>query len=439
MRRTCSALVVLATVAVSAQTRQESAVAEWIRWAAIRLQTVEAGHGFADLQPLKRVIGEARIVSLGEATHGSREFFQLKHRLMEFLATEMGFTIFSIEANLPESSRMNDFVLRGTGDPRQLLRGMYFWTWDTEEVLDMILWMNAFNASGKGRVQFTGFDMQTPAVAMEIARAFVARYDPPYVTSYAAATDELRASTATAPTFGVATGTFPIAVAAGKRATYSGYIKTAGVTRGYAALWWRVDGESGILAFDNMSNRGVTGTTDWAPFQIDLPVAANARNINFGVLHAGNGAAWFDGLTVELDGVPYTDPTLLDLDFESTPPRGFFLGGAGYAIQVDRLEVRSGSQSLRMTYVGPDPSSGIDLGRVTATWKNVVAASTRRWPPRAFPLSPSIGGSRRWPDAGCSWRRGSTSRTGRAGLGPPTSRTRLKTSGSTCAPTRRST
>ena len=50
---------------------------------------------------------------------------------------------------------------------------MYFWTWDTEEVLDMILWMRAFNASGRGRVQFTGFDMQTPTVAMEIVRAFV--------------------------------------------------------------------------------------------------------------------------------------------------------------------------------------------------------------------------------------------------------------------------
>ena len=178
MRRTLVGLfVVVAAVVLSAQTRQEAAVAEWVRSTAIRLQTVEAGHGFADLQPLKRVVGNARIVSLGEATHGTREFFQLKHRLLEFLATEMGFTIFSIEANLPEAYRLNDYVLRGVGDPRQLLRGMYFWTWDTEEVLDMILWMRAFNASGRGRVQFTGFDMQTPIVAMEIVRAFVTRYD----------------------------------------------------------------------------------------------------------------------------------------------------------------------------------------------------------------------------------------------------------------------
>ena len=339
----------VATVALSAQRHQEAAVAEWVRSTAIRLQTVEAGHGFADLQPLKRVVGNARIVSLGEATHGTREFFQLKHRLLEFLATEMGFTIFSIEANLPEAYRLNDYVLRGVGDPRQLLRGMYFWTWDTEEVLDMILWMRAFNASGRGRVQFTGFDMQTPTVAMEIVRAFVARYDAPYMTAIARANDEIRAMSAPS-SFGVATSTFPVAVSAGKRVRYSGFIKTTGVTRGYAGLWWRVDGESGILAFDNMSNRGVTGTSEWARYQIELPVAANARNINFGALHTGDGSAWFDGLTIELDGVPYTNQSFFDLDFESTTPRGFAVGGAGYEVQLDRQVVRSGSQSLRMTY-----------------------------------------------------------------------------------------
>ena len=66
----------------------------WLRQHAIPLKTVEAGCGFDDLQPLKPVIGSARIVALGEATHGTREFFQLKHRLLEFLVTEMDFTTF---------------------------------------------------------------------------------------------------------------------------------------------------------------------------------------------------------------------------------------------------------------------------------------------------------------------------------------------------------
>jgi erythromycin esterase len=71
---------------------------DWVRVNAIRLTTPEAGHGFADLQPLKKVVGDARIVSLGEATHGSREFFQLKHRTLGFLVSEMGFSIHHSES-----------------------------------------------------------------------------------------------------------------------------------------------------------------------------------------------------------------------------------------------------------------------------------------------------------------------------------------------------
>ena len=193
---------------------QSSAPVEWIRSNAIRLATPEAGHGFADLQPLKRLIGDARIVSLGEATHGSREFFQFKHRMLEFLASEMGFSIFSIEANMPEAYRLNDYVLNGTGDPAQLLRGMYFWTWDTEEVLEMIRWMREFNQSGKGRVQFTGFDMQVPTVAADNVRSFVARYEPSYAGTVVDATGmSAKATQNSGAGFGVATGRFPIGAA----------------------------------------------------------------------------------------------------------------------------------------------------------------------------------------------------------------------------------
>jgi erythromycin esterase-like protein len=59
-----------------------------IRQHAIPLRTVKANHGFDDLQPLASVAGDARIVALGAATRGTREFFQRKHRLIEFLATQ---------------------------------------------------------------------------------------------------------------------------------------------------------------------------------------------------------------------------------------------------------------------------------------------------------------------------------------------------------------
>src|SRR5271157_263787 len=171
-QRAIHLLLLLAVIAASRTAAAQPQV-DWMRKNAIPLKTVEAGNGFDDMQPLKKIIGDARIVSLGEATHGTREFFQLKHRMIEFLASQMGFTIFSIEANMPEAYRLNDYVLNGNGDPEQLIAGMYFWTWNTQEVLDMVQWMRAFNQSGKGRVQFTGFDMQTPDVALRIARDFV--------------------------------------------------------------------------------------------------------------------------------------------------------------------------------------------------------------------------------------------------------------------------
>src|SRR6266851_5136862 len=126
----------------------------------------------------------------------------------------------------------------------------------------MILWMREFNASGKGRIQFTGFDMQYSTVAAQIARDFVTKADPDYVGELNGVYTQLQKQSAGVQGFGVATGTFPVAAAAGKRLRYTGFIKTQGITRGYAGIWWRVDGQSGTLAFDNMSNRGARGTTD---------------------------------------------------------------------------------------------------------------------------------------------------------------------------------
>jgi erythromycin esterase len=119
-------------------------------------------------------------VALGEGTHGTSEFFRMKHRLVEFLASEMDFTVFAIEANMPECEVLNRYVLNGEGDPGEGLDGIYFWTWNTREVLAMIEWMREYNASGSGRIEFRGFDMQTPSVAMMEVIAFLAKADPEY-------------------------------------------------------------------------------------------------------------------------------------------------------------------------------------------------------------------------------------------------------------------
>jgi erythromycin esterase len=169
-----------------------AAEVDWVRTHAIKLATWDPREPLTDLRPLAPFVGDARIVALGEGTHGTAEFFRMKHRLTEYLATEKGFTVFAIEANMPEARRVNEYVLTGRGDPKAALAGMYFWTWNTQEVLDMIEWMRQYNASGKGHIEFWGFDLQTPTVAMDSVRAFVARAEPAFAAAVDSAYQQVR-------------------------------------------------------------------------------------------------------------------------------------------------------------------------------------------------------------------------------------------------------
>jgi erythromycin esterase len=168
----------VATDSLPETTAPAEAVA-WLKANAIPFDTSQAGSGFADLQPLKKVIGDARIVALGEATHGTREFFEMKHRLLEFLVVEMGFNTFAMEANGPEARLINDYVMTGQGSRGEVLENLIIWPWKTEEVLDMIEWMRAYNAdpAHKRKVSFHGFDMQGPARAIRDVLDYLDRVD----------------------------------------------------------------------------------------------------------------------------------------------------------------------------------------------------------------------------------------------------------------------
>jgi erythromycin esterase len=157
-------------------------VVSWMKQQAVVLQTAEPGHGFADLQPLKEIIADARVVGLGETSHGTREIFRMKHRLLEFLVTEMGFTVFAMESYWPDGLAVNDYVLNGKGDPARLMAGMYV-VWDTREVLALIEWMRTYNANPAHRekVKFYGADIQDSRMgAMYVAR-YLEKVDPGFI------------------------------------------------------------------------------------------------------------------------------------------------------------------------------------------------------------------------------------------------------------------
>lgn len=86
----------------------------------------------------------------------------------------------------------------------------------------------------------------------------------------------------------------------GKFIRLSGYIKTENITDGYAGLWMRIDPQ---IAFDNMNDRGVTGTTDWKEYEITLPLNPKKTDrIVIGGLLVGKGKMWLDNLQVSIDG-----------------------------------------------------------------------------------------------------------------------------------------
>jgi erythromycin esterase len=158
----------------SASGSTTSVVDDVARWL-----TVESGHGFTDLSAFGDMVGDARVVGLGEATHGNREFQQLKHRLIEYLVSQKGFSIVAIEANQPECRAINEYVLHGTGSARAALDGIYFWSLNTEEMLALIEWMRRWNAdpAHDRKVEFAGFDMQKTPVARDNVVAFVNRVE----------------------------------------------------------------------------------------------------------------------------------------------------------------------------------------------------------------------------------------------------------------------
>ena len=124
------------------------------------LRTCEPDGGDTqDLDILRQLVGECRAVGLGENTHGTSEVFKMKDRIIRYLAENCGFDIFALEANMPECYQLNNYTVGGIDNPIRLLIGIYMWPWRTHEMLNMIEWMKAFNAS-EPRITFTGVDMQ---------------------------------------------------------------------------------------------------------------------------------------------------------------------------------------------------------------------------------------------------------------------------------------
>jgi len=111
----------------------------------------------------------------------------------------------------------------------------------------------------------------------------------------------------------------------GKRVRFGAFVKSENVER-WAGLWMRVDGQpnqKSPLAFDNMQNRPIQGTSGWKEYEVVLDVPATATGIAFGILLDGGGIVWISNGTftevstnVPTTAIPVTTPAgPTNLDF----------------------------------------------------------------------------------------------------------------------------
>ena len=129
-----------------------------------------------DLAPFDCLAG-TKIIGLGEATHGTKEFFQMKHRLFKYFVEKHSYKIFGFEADMGECIYIDRFICKGTGTIDEAMTKMHFWTWRTEEVKDLILWMKKYNENKApaAQIHFLGFDCQSITYVHDIITEYFSK------------------------------------------------------------------------------------------------------------------------------------------------------------------------------------------------------------------------------------------------------------------------
>lgn len=177
----------------------DAQVVTWLKGQLQPLASVEAGSPGGDLAPFEAGVGNAHLVGLGEATHGSHEFFKLKHRLLQYLVEKKGFRVFILESNMANCLPIQDYVMNGVGDASQVVAGQLRFTCGTEEVVEMVQWMRAWNQGHPDpadKVWYAGMDMNDTRQCFPTIQAYVQPLDGTLASQLDAWFSEFRTRTA---------------------------------------------------------------------------------------------------------------------------------------------------------------------------------------------------------------------------------------------------
>ncbi len=158
-----------------------AALADLVRGAARPLTGAADGY-----DPLLELIGDARFVLLGEASHGTHEFYRERAAITKRLIEERGFTAVAVEADWPDAYRVNRFV-RGAGGDRSAdealggFRRFPTWMWRNTDVLDFVAWLRARNdalPAGAPKAGFYGIDLYSLGASVEAVIGYLDKVDP---------------------------------------------------------------------------------------------------------------------------------------------------------------------------------------------------------------------------------------------------------------------
>ena len=136
----------------------------------------------ADLNPLMERIGSARVVLLGEATHGTSEFYRMRERITRDLIVKKGFRFVAIEADWPDAARVDHYVRHFQYPPSEWTAFARFptWMWRNTEVRDFVSWLRKHNGTvekGK-RVAFHGLDLYSLYDSIRSVLNYLDEVDP---------------------------------------------------------------------------------------------------------------------------------------------------------------------------------------------------------------------------------------------------------------------
>ncbi len=135
-----------------------------------------------DLGGLMDRIGDAEIVLIGEATHGTSEFYRIRAAITRELIENKGFDFVAIEADWPDAYRIHDFVThKEREEPHEWEAFSRFptWMWRNQEVLDFVHWLRDFNLDHPNReVGFYGLDLYSLFTSIHCVLEYLDRVDP---------------------------------------------------------------------------------------------------------------------------------------------------------------------------------------------------------------------------------------------------------------------